>query len=324
ELNFSIVVAARNEENNLSFLVDALLKLNYPSHKYEIILINDHSADNTLKLMNELALQSINVKTLNLDEHDDKGKKAALTKAIANAKHEYIMITDADCLPNDNWLCAFAKVFAEGNDFAFGISPYIKTIGFINSLTRFENLKSHLLTFGAANLGLPYSASARNFGFKKSSFEKIFGYTNTKETIGGDDDLLIREAVKNKMKIGLVTSEDAFVYTHSKENFRDYLAQKARHTSTSLHYHLKHKILLGIWHISNIAVLLSILLFHFSEIFLLPTLVKFILDSLLVNNFSRQFGYKFNLLQFLYLNIIYEFLIVLNFFSAKKYSNKWS
>ncbi len=58
----------------------------------------------------------------------------------------------------------------------------------------------------------------------------------------GDDDLLLREAVKNKMKIGVVTESGSFVYSETKKTFSEYFQQKARHTQTSFHYLKKHQL----------------------------------------------------------------------------------
>ena len=74
---------------------------------------------------------------------------------------------------------------------------------------------------------MPYTAAARNFGFSKNAFELIGGYENTKDTKSGDDDLLLREAVKQNMKIGIVTRQDAFVYSETKKTFSGIFAAKS-------------------------------------------------------------------------------------------------
>ena len=49
----SVVIAARNEENNLPPLINDLIKQEYPLGKFEIIIINDRSSDSTQKILNE-------------------------------------------------------------------------------------------------------------------------------------------------------------------------------------------------------------------------------------------------------------------------------
>jgi cellulose synthase/poly-beta-1,6-N-acetylglucosamine synthase-like glycosyltransferase len=241
------------------------------------------------------------------------------------------MITDADCIPQKDWINTYSGIFTEGNDFTFGVAPYIhkstKALpfreGLVGLLSCFENIRSSILTFTAAFIGVPYSAAARNFGFKKSSFEKIKGYLNTLETLGGDDDLLLREAVKNNMRIGLATEKESFVYTAAKDSLKSYLNQKARHTKTSLHYLPFHKILLGSWHLLNLFFLFSPLLIFIDFIFLSLFLIKIVIDTIVVLNLQKYFTYRFNVLKIFYLQVMYEVFIAINFINALSGKNEW-
>ena len=186
-----------------------------------------------------------------------------------------------------------------------------------------ENIRSSILTFTAAIIGIPYSAAARNFGFKKSSFEKIKGYSNTTETLSGDDDLLLREAVKNKMKIGFITKKESFVYSRTKSTLKEYLNQKARHTQTSLHYLTQHKLFLGFWHLLNLFFLFSPILIFVDSIFLSLFLIKIITDIVIVFNLQKYFGYNFNPVKIFYLQIMYEIFLIINFVNSLFGKSDW-
>ena len=235
-------------------------KQNYNKDNYEVIIVDDSSTDNTFNLVNELTSSNKNFTIIKAETKNLSGKKGALQKGIEKVKYNFILITDADCIPQPEWIKISSAKFSEGYDFIFGVAPFYTENSFINNLSCFENIRSSILTFTAAIIGFPYSAAARNFGFKKSSFEKIKGYSNTTETLSGDDDLLLREAVKNKMKIGFITRKESFVYSRTKSTLREYLNQKARHTQTSLHYLTQHKLFLGFWHLLN---LFFLILSHF-------------------------------------------------------------
>ena len=56
----SVVVAARNEENNIPVLIEALKNQNYDKDNYELIIVDDFSTDNTFSIANELASSSKN------------------------------------------------------------------------------------------------------------------------------------------------------------------------------------------------------------------------------------------------------------------------
>lgn len=323
ELKFSVIVAAKNEEENIPNLISALKQQSYDSKLFEVIIVDDNSTDNTFDVAKSATTNSTGFKVIKAYDKTYDAKKGALDIGIKYSSNPYIVITDADCLPSANWLKAMAKSFNSGNDFVFGIAPFFQTNSIINKISSFENLRSQIIMFALAKLGFPYSASARSFGFTKSAFEKISGYKNTTETLSGDDDLLLREAVKHNLKIGLCSTPNAFVYSNTKSSYAEYVKQKLRHTSTSLHYSLMNKIILGIWHLINIVLVVSALLTFISSVFILPVFLKIMLDLFLINSFQRNFGYRFNPFEMLFLQIIYEFQLIYFFIFARKYSTRW-
>ena len=205
----------------------------------------------------------------------------------------------------------------------FGIAPFYQNKTLINRIACFDNLRNSLLSLSMSSLGLPYTAAARNFGFTKKAFESLGGYSKTKDTISGDDDLLLREAVKKKMKIGLVTEPDSFVYSETKTSFREYLQQRARHTQTSFHYLKKHQLILGFWHLLNLFFLFSPLLIFTDPLFgvLLPA--KLIIDIAIIKSTQKKFGYRFSIPEIFYLQIFYEILLIVHFFNARFSEIKW-
>lgn len=323
DLNISIIIAAKNEAKNIPGLISALLNQSYSKDKFEVIIVDDNSSDNTYKIVEEATRELDNFRIIKAENKLYKGKRGALDVGIKLAKHSYILISDADCEPKREWINSFANNFEKGNDFLFGIAPYKATKSFTNLVSGFENLRASIIVFAFAKLGLPYSATARSFGFSKKAFTNIGGYKNTTETLSGDDDLLLREAVKNNLKIGLVTNSSAFVFSKTKEKFSEYVNQKARHTSTSIHYSLKNKLLLGFWHLLNLISLFSILLSPFGTEFIFPIFIKIVIDVFLLNNFQNNFGYKINPLWFIILQINYELNLVYFFFKGLKFSNRW-
>lgn len=322
-VNISIVIAARNEINNIELLIAALEKLDYPPDKYEVMIVDDNSTDNTFeKIKSEITSQQ-NFYVKELETIDKHGKRDALFFGVANAKFSNILITDADCHPQLNWLIACSSRFSEGYDMIFGIAPFYQHKNFVNKISCFENLRSSFLSVCFASIGLAYTATARNFGFTKNSFYSIGGYTQTKDTLSGDDDLLLREAVKKELRIGIVTDPGSFVYSETKKTFKEYLNQKARHTQTSLHYLKKHKLILGFWHILNLLFLFSPLLMFFNLMFGILLPVKLLSDYLVNAFFQKKLDYKFSFAELISLQILYEVFIVIHFFNASFFKIKW-
>ena len=322
-LNISIIISAKNEVNNISSLLSSLKNVEYPKDNFEIIVVDDNSTDLTFCKAGDFKSELTNLRIIKAENKKYPGKKGALALGINNALNDYILITDADCIVSPAWLKRYSEKFNEGYDFLFGNAPFINKPGFVNTISRFENLRTFFLYIETCKLHIPYSATARNFGFKKLSFLKLKGYENTRETLSGDDDLLIREAVKNKMSIGYIPDINAAVYSYTKETFKEYLLQRSRHTKTSMYYLPVHKIILGGWHLINIALLFSLFGGFYSKWFFFPFIVKIFADIIIVKTNEAKSGYKFRTFDIIYLQIIYEFLIIINFINALFRRDKW-
>ena len=321
--SISIVVAVKNEKEKIEALTDSLIRLDFPTEFFEVVLIDDNSKDDTYETISKKIKGFENFNVYKLQSENKSGKRNALELGIIKSVHSYILITDADCEPEENWLKAYSIKFTEGFDFLFGIAPFFREKSLVNKISCFENLRNSMLSIFAANIGLPYSAAARNFGFKKTSFEKVGGYSKTIDTLSGDDDLLLREAFKNNLKIGTVTAKGSFVYSKTKETFKDYFKQRARHTQTSFHYLFKHQLMLGFWHVFNLLLLFSPILFFVDIYFLLLFPVKLIVDLVVVLFSQNKFGYKFSFLEIIYLQIFYDLFLVIHFFNAKFCRIEW-
>jgi cellulose synthase/poly-beta-1,6-N-acetylglucosamine synthase-like glycosyltransferase len=316
EVGISIIISVKNEEKNIKTNVNSLKNLEYQEDNFEVIFVDDHSEDDTSQNIKDSIKDHQNFKLILLSKAEAGGKRNALKKGIEKTRFEYILITDADCRPDPKWLKAYSKKFSLEYDFLFGIAPFEQDNSQINKIACYENLRNSILTFAFAGLGIPYSAAARNFGFTKYAFETVGGYSKTKQAISGDDDLLLREAVKNRMKISTVTDTSSYVYSQTEKTFKDYLKQKARHTQTSFHYLTKHRLLLGFWHILNLFSLLSVLLMFFNPIWGILPASKLIIDSIVAKLYQKKFTYRFDLFERIYLQIIYEVMLVINFINS--------
>lgn len=322
-VNISIIIAAKDEESNICSLLTSIQNLDYPAEMFEVIIVDDHSTDNTFIKLKEQSEKVKNLRIIKLSFSEKSGKRNALSCGVNNAKYHHILITDADCYPDPAWLKAYSQLFNSGYEMLFGAAPFYQNENKINKISCFENLRNSLLSFAFAALGLPYTAAARNFGFTKRAFDSIGGYTNTKDTLSGDDDLLLREAVKRKIKIGTVIKPGSFVYSRTKESLKEYLMQRARHTQTSVHYLTKHKLFLGTWHLINLVFVASIFLALINPLWGILFASKMTTDMAVVKLKEKKFGYHFKPYEIILLQISYELLLIINFFNSRFKEIKW-
>lgn len=319
----SIIIAAKNEARNLDRLFHSLENQQYPKDKFEVVFVDDESTDDTFSVAQSWADHFENFTLIKAKNKLLPAKKGALEVGIAAAKFPFLLFTDADCQPQPDWLKSFSEKFSRKYDLVFGFAPFAFKPSFANHFFCFENFRTTMLTFTTAVFGLPYSAASRSLGIREEAFQKIGGFTNTLQTLGGDDDLLIREAVKNKFCIGIVSADESLVFSDTQENFRNYFKQKRRHTATSFHYLFKHKAALGIWHLLNILAVDSLFLLPFYHEAGYIFLSKILCDFLLVFSFQRKFEYKFSFGEIFFFQILYECLLVFNFFSARFFKISW-
>src|ERR1035437_3837244 len=141
-LQISIIIAGKNEERNLPGLLDSLKVVNYPISDFEIVFVDDNSTDNTLFIAMEKQKELPNLRVIQATNKKYPGKKGALAQGIIESRYDYILITDSDCIVGKEWLNSYAKKFYEGYDFLFGNAPFIKKPGFVNTISRFENLRT--------------------------------------------------------------------------------------------------------------------------------------------------------------------------------------
>lgn len=323
KLEISIVIAAKNEEANLENLFRALENQNYPKEKFEVIFVDDNSTDGTFTEAEKYTSRFLNFRMLKAENKILPAKKGALDLGISQAQFPYLLFTDADCAPQANWLNAFSEKFSHNYELVFGFAPFNFKNTFSNHYFCFENFRATVLTTTSAWLKLPYSAASRSLGIKKETFNKLGGFSKTLQSLGGDDDLLIREAVNNNCKIGIVTADASLVFSETQKSFSTYFSQKRRHTATSFHYLWQHKLFLGVWHLANILAVDALFFLPFYPEAGFIFLSKILCDYILVYSFQKKFNYKFSFGEIFFFQIMYECFVVFHFFSAKFFKIKW-
>jgi len=94
-IDLSVIIPAFNEENNASRMLKNLTrKLDETNLKYEVILVNDGSKDNTLYVLEQLKGSYSNIKIISYDEN--KGKGYAVRSGILESEGEIVMYIDGD------------------------------------------------------------------------------------------------------------------------------------------------------------------------------------------------------------------------------------
>ena len=259
----SVLIAARNEERLIGKTIEDILAQDYDHSMMEIIIIDDHSTDNTSKIISSYAKDGVKLITLNEANALNSYKKKAIQTAINTTTGKLIITTDADCRMGPNWLKTIVSCY-ETKGYKMISSP----VAYFEEKSFFERLQtlefSYLIGLGASTIGNnnPSTCNGANLAYEKDAFFEVGGFTGIDDLASGDDELLLHKmAALYDNKIGFLKNEDAIVYTHAKPTVSEFVQQRKRWASKTTKYKDKVVLILGasIW-LFNLSILVNALL----------------------------------------------------------------
>lgn len=302
----SIIIAARNEEEHLKKLIPKLLNQYYP--QFEIIIGLDRCTDQSKMVLE--SFQGSNIKWIDIKSvpKEWNSKKYALSKAITLSNGEWLVFTDADCLPNsEHWLDSMAQEIDNNSNVVIGISPYKTGKDLLSKFIQFEAFMTYLMYSGFTLLKRPYMAVGRNLAIRKSYFHQVGGYESIKHIRGGDDDLFIQKS--NRIGISLRFGKDSLTYTNPSRSWSSYKKQKLRHLAIGKHYAGLDMFLLSVYHLIHLAVYL-LPMANFKSTFLLPVILFYLFIKFVSYRFvAGKIGAGFNYILLPIVDMLYAFMI---------------
>lgn len=310
----SVIVPIRNEEANISRLLDSLLAQHF--NTFEIIIVNDHSEDRTVEVVKQSINGKRNVRLIDLS--NESGKKKAIARGVTEAKGDVIVTTDADCIVPENWLIVIDKYFQnENTKMVFGGVRIETTRNFFSSLQALEF--SSLVGSGAAtlSLGYPSMCNGANLAFRKSAFNEVKGFEGNFHIASGDDEFLLRKIVERYPKgVKFLNNPESIVTTQPLPDLRSFLQQRVRWAGKwRLHKQMFSKLLA-----------LFILFFHMIFVLFLSALItnqidlttslallslKVLPEAIFLRYVTSFLHVRWNWFAFTTLQLSYSFYIVL-------------
>ncbi|MCD4769450.1 MAG: glycosyltransferase, partial [Bacteroidales bacterium] len=248
----SVIICARNEAENLEAFLPSVLEQEYKN--FEVVVINDCSDDNSEEVLNSLSKKysNLRVTTIHKDISLRHSKKMALFIGIKAARHELLLMTDADCQPvSPGWIESVTSGFSNKSDFVLGYGGYLRQPGLLNRYIRLDTMFIAMQYIGMARAGLPYMGVGRNLAYKKSLFFENRGFGPHLNLQSGDDDLFVNALAKGS-NCNVITSRDSFTRSVPPGSWNMFIKQKTRHFSTSAYYRGATKFLLGLEPISRV------------------------------------------------------------------------
>jgi cellulose synthase/poly-beta-1,6-N-acetylglucosamine synthase-like glycosyltransferase len=308
----SVIVACRNEAKNIPVLLQALKQQDYPAHLFEVLIIDDNSEDNT-GIIAAGSAGSINLRVI---RNQGSGKKAAIKAGIEAASGNYILTTDADCLPGKEWIRTVADKFKKNNpDLIIGPVMLSDSKGFFGKFQELEFLSLQAVTAGTATGKKATMCNGANLAYKKDIYQKF--WKNLRFDLPtGDDMFLLHAAKQSGAEIVWLESVDATIETSSSVNIRSFLKQRKRWASKAFSYEDRYTTILGIVTFVTISIqafltVASLFDYRYLRIFLAFFALKSIPDFMLLFNTARRYG-KLSLLKwFIPSQLLYPFYVLI-------------
>lgn len=283
---FSVVIPARNEAANIEACIAGILAQNYPTHLFEIIVVDDFSEDNTAQIVLKIAQQHNNVRVLQLKDFTNNEnliayKKRAIEIAITEATGDWMVTTDADCSFPNNWLATYEAYIQEHNAVMVAAPvAYTNTGSFLSIFQVLDFISLQGITAAAVASGSHTLCNGANLCYSKKAFESVGKFRGIDHLPSGDDMLLMHKMKKAfPGQIGYLYAQDAVVSTAPSATLDLFIQQRIRWASKALGY--QDKIIF--W------ILLLVYLVNFSLLAYLP--VNFIQTGNL-NNWLILIGSK--------------------------------
>lgn len=330
---FSIIVAARNEERTLSFLLPSLLRQEYPAQQFEILVVDDSSKDDTVTVAKKFAgVQVVSIKEKGINSY----KKKAIETGIAHARGEWIVCTDADCIAQPGWLSSIAACIE--NTQALFIAAPVSMVAKIDDgsnpsfLSMFQQLDFMVLqgiTAVAVFKKMHAMCNGANVAYRKDVFYEVGGFAGI-DSIASGDDMLLMQKILDKYPQGAayVKSKNAIITTETMPTWRAFLNQRIRWASKASHYNDGWlKAVLVLVYLFNLSFLVTILLtvynFYFVYMAVGMWIVKTVIEWPFIKSLCAFYGKKVTLFSFFLFQPVHILYTVLAGFMGQMGQYEW-
>jgi cellulose synthase/poly-beta-1,6-N-acetylglucosamine synthase-like glycosyltransferase len=317
----SVIVAARNEENNILSCLESLNNLVYPEDKIEIIIVDDASTDKTNQFISGFITDKPKFTLLKLIEENDgklRGKTRAMVEGIKASSGEIILTTDADCVVNPLWAKTIASYYQEDVGLVNGYTTQSMN-GSFSGMQAIDFIYLLFIAAGTINLGKPVSCIGNNMSFRKKAYEETGGFENLPFSVT-EDFLLLNSIHKlRKYKLAYPLDANALVTSKPCASLGELLKQKKRWAVGGIEAPPFGVLLMSWAFLTNLFILATP--FLFSAIWIYLVFFKLAIDFFVLLPLHRKLGLQKNLKYFFVFEIyLMVYLIILPF--AVLFNNK--
>lgn len=188
----SVILTAHNQADALRRNLPAILEQEYD--EFEVVVVNDASTDDTEDVLTqlELAYPHLRHTFTPADARYVSHKRLSLTLGIKSARHEWLLLTEADCRPlTPYWLRSMSRHFGPDIQMVLGYANYERNKRGLSRKSVFFNLFHQMQYLPWAMRHKAYRCSPDNLAYRKSLFMSHQGFASDVSLLEGATELLV-------------------------------------------------------------------------------------------------------------------------------------
>lgn len=261
----SIIVAARNESNNIAKTLESILAIDYPTEKFEIFVVDDDSHDNTSDIVSKFCAKHNHVKLIQSRERiaNLNGKASAIHTALQETMGEFIFITDADCRVPANWVKSHLLYYTTETGMVGGFTLLTDKEAPSNLFARIQSLEWLFATSvgsGFSGLKKPLGIFGNNLSFRRDAYDLIGGFPNIGFSLVEDYALMNAIKKQTDYKIILQPEPEMIVQTNPVDTLKKLYLQRKRWAIGSRGFSFSARFLMLLSFIAKIIPLILVIL----------------------------------------------------------------
>ncbi|MGN0033778.1 MAG: glycosyltransferase [Candidatus Limimorpha sp.] len=234
----SILVAVRNEEENIERLLQSIYNQSYSKDFFELVIVDDHSSDDTLLIIERFVQLHKDLK-IRVIRAKEEGKKRAVAEALHQAENEIVLVTDADCVFSSDWLISMLGFFMKNNlKMLLGPVLLFPADSLFEKLQVLEHLSLIGSTAGSAAIGMPVMCNGANMMYSRTAALEVEKFRTDMDIASGDDMFLLEQFVAqyDSKSVGFILDRNAIVRTRTMPDLKSFMRQRRRWASKTKSY----------------------------------------------------------------------------------------
>lgn len=312
-VTFSVIIPARNEAAVIVSLLESIKKQSYSSSLFEVIVVDDHSTDQTAALVQQLITAHSGMPAIRLISlHQDalnSYKKKAIETGIAAARNQWIVCTDADCIVPIRWLQSFAQRIKEKEP-VFIAAPvaFMEANTIVNIFQELDFMTLQGITGASVYKNVHTMCNGANLAYRREVFYEVNGFRGIDNIASGDDMLLMHKIWKSyPQKIQYLKSKEAIVQTAAAATWKAFINQRIRWASKATYYEDKRiSLVLLLVYLFNCSFLLLLVMGFFNRCYFYAFLMFWVAKTLTELPFISSVASFFNKKQLLRYFFIFQ------------------